>query len=42
MADKIMTPGDFKKYFWASAFLAVICFLAAVVAVSSSGYADVL
>ncbi len=42
MADEIMTSGDFKKYFWASAFLAVICFLAAVVAVSSSGYADVL
>ena len=42
MADYIMEPGDFKKYFYTCAILAVVCFGAAVACVVSSGYANVI
>jgi hypothetical protein len=42
MADYIMEPGDFKKYFYTCVILAAVCFVAAVACVISSGYANVL
>lgn len=37
---KIFTPDDFKKYFYASLFLAIICLILAIVAIGQSGQAN--
>jgi hypothetical protein len=37
---KIFTPEDFKKYFYASLFLAIICLILAIVAIGESGQAN--
>jgi hypothetical protein len=38
---KLFTPDDFKKYFYASLFLAIICLILAVIAIGESGQADI-
>jgi len=38
----LYTPGDFKKYFWASCILSIICLIGAIVAIGSSAYGDVI
>jgi hypothetical protein len=39
---KIFTPDEFKKYFYASLFLAIICLILAIVAIGESGQANSL
>jgi hypothetical protein len=39
---KIFTPDDFKKYFYASLFLAIICLILAIVAIGESGQANII
>jgi len=39
---KIFAPEDFKKYFYASLFLAIICLILAIVAIGESGQANVI
>ena len=39
--SEFFTVMDLKKYFWASLFLAIICLAGAVLAVMSSGDADI-
>jgi len=39
---KLFTPDDFKKYFYASLFLAVFCLILAIIAIGESGQANVI
>lgn len=37
---KLFTPDDFKRYFYASCFLAIFCLILAIIAIGESGQAD--
>ena len=39
---KLFTPDDFKKYFYASCFLAIFCLILAIIAIGQSGQANVI
>lgn len=40
--EALFAPSDFKKYFYACLILAVFCFAGAILAISTSGYGNVI
>lgn len=40
--EALFAPSDFKKYFYACLILAVLCFVGALLAISTSGYGNII